>query len=272
MPMPNRKLTDGNYRYAFQGQEKDPETGKEAFERRLYDNRIGKWLKPDDIRRLNESPYTAMGNEPINSIDPDGRDVITLVSLKSVSWAGHGGVLIGNDNDGWRYVSKNGTNENNGFSGPSHNPNLGDVKFANGIGDDFRGTGLTANQVITIINKKYREDSGLPVFDRAGRFKSNPLGDHFAYNAAVKQAESDYHLFTASCLNVNKDAVQAIKDYYGRSNIYVEQCIVPRFWSGSSDLFNNLFPSNGYSTFDIKPTPHFEVGPVEVIPFEDYDN
>ncbi len=267
--MHNRQVVDGTYRYAFLGQEKDLETGKEAFERRLYDNRIGKWLKPDDIRRLDESPYTAMGNEPINSIDPDGRDVITLVSLKSVYGLGHGAVLIGNDNDGWRYVSKNCTNENIGFSGLSHNPNLGNVKFANGIGDDFRETGLTSNQVITIVNEKYREDSGLPVFDRAGRFKSNPLGDHFAYNAAVKQAKSDYHLFTASCLNVNKDAIQAIKDYYGLLTIYVEQGFVSRFWSGSSDLFNNLFPSNGYSTFDIKPTPHFEVGTVEVIPYED---
>ena len=31
MPMPNRNI-EGNYRYKFQGQEKDAETGKEAFE------------------------------------------------------------------------------------------------------------------------------------------------------------------------------------------------------------------------------------------------
>ena len=36
MPMPNRNI-EGNYRYKFQGQEKDAETGKEAFELRLWD-------------------------------------------------------------------------------------------------------------------------------------------------------------------------------------------------------------------------------------------
>ena len=36
MPMPNRQIVGGQpYRYAYQGQEKDPETGKEAFQLRL---------------------------------------------------------------------------------------------------------------------------------------------------------------------------------------------------------------------------------------------
>src|SRR5690606_29263647 len=43
MPMPGRNI-EGNYRYKFQGQEKDPETGMEAFELRLWDARIGRWL------------------------------------------------------------------------------------------------------------------------------------------------------------------------------------------------------------------------------------
>ncbi len=39
--MPQRNSTDANqYRYAFQGQEKDPETGKEAFELKLRDRSI----------------------------------------------------------------------------------------------------------------------------------------------------------------------------------------------------------------------------------------
>lgn len=43
MPMPLRNsLSD--YRYAYQRQEKDPETGKEAFQLRLWDARIGRWL------------------------------------------------------------------------------------------------------------------------------------------------------------------------------------------------------------------------------------
>ncbi|MGP1994258.1 RHS repeat domain-containing protein [Zobellia laminariae] len=70
MPMPGRNLV-GDYRYAFQGQEKDSETGKEAFELRLWDSRIGRWLGPDPYGEFS-SPYLGMGNNPINLIDPNG--------------------------------------------------------------------------------------------------------------------------------------------------------------------------------------------------------
>lgn len=70
MPMPNRNV-EGNYRYAFQGQEKDPETGMEAFELRLWDSRIGRWLTTDPYGQY-ASPYLGMGNNPISRIDPDG--------------------------------------------------------------------------------------------------------------------------------------------------------------------------------------------------------
>jgi len=72
MAMPNRQIVNGEpYRYAYQGQEKDPETGKEAFQLRLWDARIGRWLTTDPAGQYN-SPYMAMGNNPISQIDSDG--------------------------------------------------------------------------------------------------------------------------------------------------------------------------------------------------------
>ncbi|MFV0572058.1 MAG: RHS repeat domain-containing protein [Xanthomarina gelatinilytica] len=68
--MPKRNV-EGNYRYKFQGQEKDPETGMEAFELRLWDGRIGRWLTIDPAGQY-ASPYIGMGNNPISRIDPDG--------------------------------------------------------------------------------------------------------------------------------------------------------------------------------------------------------
>jgi RHS repeat-associated protein len=70
MPMPNRDL-EGTYRYKFQGQERDKETGMEAFELRLWDSRIGRWLTTDPYGEFH-SPYLGMGNNPIINIDPDG--------------------------------------------------------------------------------------------------------------------------------------------------------------------------------------------------------
>ncbi|MEM9648648.1 MAG: RHS repeat-associated core domain-containing protein, partial [Bacteroidota bacterium] len=79
MAMPGRNIV-GGYRYGYQGQfsEKDDETGHNFFERRLYDARIMRWLRPDDVRRTSQSPYMAMGNNPILHGDPDGRDIIIL--------------------------------------------------------------------------------------------------------------------------------------------------------------------------------------------------
>ena len=70
--MPNRQIVGGEpYRYAYQGQEKDPETGKEAFQLRLWDSRIGRWLTTDPYRQFS-SPYLGMGNNPMRLVDPDG--------------------------------------------------------------------------------------------------------------------------------------------------------------------------------------------------------
>jgi len=60
-------------RYSYQGQnaEKDDETGWNHFELREYDPIIGRWLVPDPMGQ-HWSPYIAMGNDPVNSVDPDG--------------------------------------------------------------------------------------------------------------------------------------------------------------------------------------------------------
>ena len=74
MPMPGRQFVNGKpYRYGYQGEfaETDEETGKPAFQLRLYDLRINRWLSPDPMRQYH-SPYMAMGDNPISRIDPDG--------------------------------------------------------------------------------------------------------------------------------------------------------------------------------------------------------
>jgi RHS repeat-associated protein len=62
-----------NPRYAYQGQhsEKDPETDWNAFEMRMYDAHIARWLSMDPYGQFN-SPYVGMGNSPVNGIDPNG--------------------------------------------------------------------------------------------------------------------------------------------------------------------------------------------------------
>lgn len=71
--LPTRNSNSG-YRYAYQGQEKIGalgETGMEAFQLRLWDGRLGRWMSPDPYGQY-ASPYLGMGNNPISSIDTDG--------------------------------------------------------------------------------------------------------------------------------------------------------------------------------------------------------
>jgi RHS repeat-associated protein len=57
--------------FAYQGIEKDPETNLLNFELRQYDARLGRWYNPDPMGQ-HHSPYLAMSNNPVSSIDPDG--------------------------------------------------------------------------------------------------------------------------------------------------------------------------------------------------------
>jgi hypothetical protein len=43
----------------------------EAFQLRMWDGRLGRWLSPDPYGQY-ASPYLGMGNNPMNLIDPDG--------------------------------------------------------------------------------------------------------------------------------------------------------------------------------------------------------
>jgi RHS repeat-associated protein len=68
------------YRYGYQGQfaERDEETGWNHFEAREYDPIVGRWLSMDPAGQY-FSPYLSMGNNPVLSVDPDGRFVGTIV-------------------------------------------------------------------------------------------------------------------------------------------------------------------------------------------------
>ena len=257
MPMPNRQIVGGEpYRYAFQGQEKDAETGKEAFQLRLWDGRIGRWLTTDPYNEFH-SPYLGMGNRPTVAIDPDGGDIIILNATESVGGIGHAAILVGNDTDGWQYVSKNGTDKTvltlGGLIGKSVTPNLGNKLYdpVKGTGDDFRGSGLTASEVIAIVNKDYYKKHGNKEwYDRYNRIKTDPNSsqDQDAYNIAVNQAKSRYGVCGASCLDVPQDALNATNIKFKRAGDWNNSNILPNSW------FTNFSFSN-FGSFMSVPRP-----------------
>ena len=70
MPQPGRSLTHGRYRYGFNGVEQDGEIigdgNRFSTLFRQYDPRLGRWWSNDPITHSWESPYAAMGGNPIH--------------------------------------------------------------------------------------------------------------------------------------------------------------------------------------------------------------
>ncbi|UTW67892.1 hypothetical protein KFE94_07200 [bacterium SCSIO 12643] len=78
--MPMRNASSDDYRYGFNGMEKDDEvkgTGNSLdFGARIYDPRVGRWLSVDPKAAKYESwsPYHFSANSPILVMDPNGED------------------------------------------------------------------------------------------------------------------------------------------------------------------------------------------------------
>ena len=81
MLMPGRSFSSNQYRYGFNGQEKDDEMkgsgNSYEFGARIYDSRLGRWLAVDPLaaKYPDLSPYCYAGNSPVVFIDPDGEKI-----------------------------------------------------------------------------------------------------------------------------------------------------------------------------------------------------
>ena len=67
-------IVSGRHDYQGEFAEKDAETGWSAFELRMYDARLGRWLSADPANEF-FSPYIGMGNNPITYGDPNGATI-----------------------------------------------------------------------------------------------------------------------------------------------------------------------------------------------------
>jgi RHS repeat-associated protein len=54
---------------------------------RMYDGATGRWLVPDPAAQF-ANPYLAMGNNPVVSMDPDGRFIFTAATLIAAPFTG----------------------------------------------------------------------------------------------------------------------------------------------------------------------------------------
>lgn len=114
LQMPGRSYNvafSGN-QYKFGSKEWDDENNLNwyHFDARRYDPEIARWMVVDPLTHKypSLSPYVYVLNNPINAYDPDGQDVAILNDPSGAFRQGHNAILVGNDDDGWEYYSKNG--------------------------------------------------------------------------------------------------------------------------------------------------------------------
>jgi len=189
---------------------------------RYYDPRISIFISVDPLAKKypNIGGYVYCVNNPINIIDPDGRDIIILNDFKGANGASHHAVLIGSDKNGWVYISKDGANSKNKMFGPAkyivkrfdsysdfYNSNHNkSVKS----GDYHTNTNGTENQL--------SEDDF--VYDQFGyseiRYKrqfrietKDETSDANSIMAAWDQAKSYYNLGSDDCSDVVSAALNA---------------------------------------------------------------
>jgi RHS repeat-associated protein len=131
MLLPGRNQNASDYRFAYQGKEHDDELKSNAnsydFGARIYDPRVGRWLSRDPLADQfpSESPYEAMGNDPVNRVDPDGREVSTVVQRDgdqieiyvSTQYDRRTKSANGQDNYRYKFVPKGVDNETRQLTG-----------------------------------------------------------------------------------------------------------------------------------------------------------
>ena len=173
--------------------------GKDSLLKQVFLNTTDfKWISvdPKTSKYPSLSPYNYVGGNPIRCVDADGRDIIVLNNPNGASGYGHMAVLIGNDNTGWVFISKEGRDKSPWYSneitgGPASKPLIGIY------------TSLDA------FKKAQGVDKNLGNYTQNVRFGTTENQDQAAFSATMKAAESWYNVAYSNCADAVSDGLDA---------------------------------------------------------------
>jgi RHS repeat-associated protein len=93
----------------YQGMTLDAVTGLYYARNRNYSPSLGVWISQDPAGYINgANTYQFVASSPVGNVDAGGLDVIVLISPNEAHGFGHAAVIIGSNQTGWDYYSKNG--------------------------------------------------------------------------------------------------------------------------------------------------------------------
>ncbi len=200
------------------------------FGARYYDPIIGRWTAVDPKEQFwDRYAYAGNGFNPINGIDPDGRDMTFLLKNDA---HGHMAYIIGNSDIGFRY-----------FSQGANDPNASSASFL--LGSEFNG-GMSSAKVAGLVDMglhdaKYAGKIGIAIdvsgelrildmYDEAAVMSTTPSEDldillnSFKQISNLATGNEKYDLYKYNCADATLRAAKAgnleIKDALTPKNVY----------------------------------------------------
>ena len=218
-------MLDAIPKFYFNSKMLDEESGLYYYEARHLDPKHGTFNSRDQQfeKYFFISPYAYCANNPINSIDPDGKDIIVLRNSTGAHGTGHAALLVGSEKKGWTYISKDGYTKNPFGSKSKYVvqkfKTLEDFKNSPHNFELEEGTHSTSEGKEASSFKFKLDENGNKIqrYDQALFFATEQADgtstDAKTIQAATNAAKSDYKLGVSDCsdvitagLNVSKDS------------------------------------------------------------------
>jgi len=139
MTMQGRNYSADNYRFGYQGSEKETGvSGMYTTEYRALDVRLGRWFMPDPVVKPWQTPYCSMDNNPI-----------ALTDIMGLDPGGPGGSGDATQGDGGGSGEQSGAD----YAGPTPAPIKGDVSGNFGFANIDMNAGYHAQEVTIVADR-----------------------------------------------------------------------------------------------------------------------
>jgi RHS repeat-associated protein len=166
---------------------------------RFYDPELCQWHTVDPLAEnyYSISPYAYCGGNPVNAVDPDGKDVAILIAKDGANGYGHMAAVIQNKNGKYYYMTVGNAEEGASLL----------KMFTSGTHGGMNLKHLGAKNMKEAINLAKQDGSNSTYTDQVV-LKTNSKMDNAIYNAATSEQDKintgkeKYNVLTNNCADV----------------------------------------------------------------------